>query len=243
MLPRAYGFYPATRHHDTTQMKKLLRSTLMQALLARLLGRYLHFALRTTRWTLAGQEHFSPFGAGEPAIFAFWHECLPLMPALSLIAQTLPGYRPIPIHTLVSHHRDGQFIGNVVRRFGIEPVLGSSSRGGASGLRNLLVLLKQGDRIGITPDGPRGPRHRAAPGVAQLAAMAGVKVLPCAARTTHRIVLGSWDKMRLPLPFGRGILVCGPAITVPRDDWQAVLPAIEQAMVKALDDADGLCPA
>ena len=63
-------------------MKFLLRTPQAQAMLAALLGRYLAFALRTTRWTLDGQENFRPFGSGAPAVFAFWHEFLPLMPAL-----------------------------------------------------------------------------------------------------------------------------------------------------------------
>ena len=80
-------------------MKHLLRKPLIQALLARLLGRYLVFALRTTRWTLHGEEHLAPHAAGAPAVLAFWHEHLPLVPALVLIARRLPFYRPQPMHT------------------------------------------------------------------------------------------------------------------------------------------------
>ena len=111
-------------------MKSLLRSRPVQRLLPHLLGHYLSLTLRANRWTLDGAEHFAPHGAGAPAVFGFWHEFLPLMPALALLARRSPDYRPTPIHTLVSQHRDGRFIGAVVRRFGIEPVLGSSSRGG-----------------------------------------------------------------------------------------------------------------
>jgi hypothetical protein len=224
-------------------MKSLLRTSTAQAMLAALLGFYLSFALRTTRWTLDGQEHFRPFGAGAPAVFAFWHEFLPLMPGLSLIARKLPFYRPTPIHTLVSHHRDGRFIGAVVRRFGILPILGSSSRGGAAGLRNLLAVLRQGDLIGITPDGPRGPRRQAAFGVAQLAALSGVPVVPLAARTSRRIQLNTWDRMPVPLPFGRGVVVCGPAISVPRDGWKDAVPMIQDALDQAANRAEALCPA
>jgi lysophospholipid acyltransferase (LPLAT)-like uncharacterized protein len=222
-------------------MRRLLRTRFAQAVLPRLMGGYLAFALRTTRWTFDGQEHFAPHGKGAAAVFAFWHEFLPLMPALVLIARRLPYYRPRPIHTLVSHHRDGRFIGQVVRRFGIEPVLGSTSRGGAAGLRNLLRLLRRGALIGITPDGPRGPRRVAAPGVVQLASAAGVPVLPCAARTRHRIVLGTWDHMPLPLPFGKGVVVCGPPVAVPRDGWQAAMPAVTAALNLAAERADMLC--
>jgi lysophospholipid acyltransferase (LPLAT)-like uncharacterized protein len=224
-------------------MKSLLRTPRAQTILAALLGFYLTFALRTTRWTLDGQEHFRPFGSGAPAVFAFWHEFLPLTPALSLIARRMPFYRPIPIHTLVSQHRDGRFIAAVVRRFGIQPILGSSSRGGAAGLRNLLAVLRQGDMIGITPDGPRGPRRQAAFGVAQLAALSGVPVVPLAARTSRRIQLNTWDRMPVPLPFGRGVVVCGPAITVPRHGWKDTVPAITDALNRTAERAEALCPA
>jgi lysophospholipid acyltransferase (LPLAT)-like uncharacterized protein len=224
-------------------MKSLLRTPRAQAILAVLLGTYLAFALRTTRWTLDGREHFRPFGEGVPAVFAFWHEFLPLMPALSLIARRLPLYRRVPIHALVSQHRDGRFIGAVVRRFGILPILGSSSRGGAAGLRNLLTVLRNGDLIGITPDGPRGPRRQAAFGVAQLAALSGVPVVPVAARTNRCIQLKTWDRMAVPLPFGRGVLVCGPAIGVSRDGWRDALPGITASLNHAADRAEALCQA
>jgi lysophospholipid acyltransferase (LPLAT)-like uncharacterized protein len=223
-------------------MKSLLRTPQAQAALPALLGAYLALALRTTRWTLDGEDNFRPHGAGAPAVFAFWHEFLPLMPALSLIARKLPFYRPTPIHTLVSQHRDGQFIGAVVRRFGIVPIPGSSTRGGVAGLRKLLAVLRQGDLIGITPDGPQGPRRQAAAGVAQLAALSGVPVVPLAARTTLRVQLNTWDRMPVPLPFGRGVMVCGPAIKVPRDGWKDAVPAITEALNQAAARADAWCP-
>ncbi len=224
-------------------MKFLLRKPQVQAALAALLGLYLAFALRTTRWVLDGQDHFSPHGAGNPAVFAFWHEFLPLMPALSMVARKLPSYRPTPIHTLVSQHRDGRFIGTVVRRFGIEPIFGSSTRGGANGLRALLAALRQGHHIGITPDGPKGPRRQAAPGTAQLAALSGVPIVALAARTSLSIQLNSWDRMRVPLPFGRGVIVCGSPINIPRHQWESGLSSIADALDQAADRADRLCRA
>jgi hypothetical protein len=224
-------------------MKSVLRSRPVQAMLPAVLGGYLGLALRTTRWELEGEAHFAPFGAGSPAVFAFWHEFLPLMPALSMIAKRRPGYRAVPVHALVSQHRDGRVIGEVVRRFGITPILGSSTRGGSAALRNLLAVLRRGDIVGITPDGPQGPRREAAAGVAHLAALAGVPVLPCAARTSRRVQLHTWDHMPVPLPLGRGVVVCGPAILVPRDDWQSGVAAIAAALNQVADRAEALCPA
>jgi lysophospholipid acyltransferase (LPLAT)-like uncharacterized protein len=221
-------------------MKRLLRHPLVQELLARLLGFYLAFALRTTRWRVEGLEHLEPFIAKPPVVVAFWHECLPLMPALWIRAQQLPGAGLGREHVLVSLHRDGRFVASVVRRFHVGAVLGSSSRGGASAMRGLLHLLAQDNLVGITPDGPRGPRRQAAAGVAQLAALSGVPVLPCAAQTSRRWVLATWDRMIIPLPFGRGVVVCNPPVAVPRKEWQQTLPAICASLTQAASRAHEL---
>jgi lysophospholipid acyltransferase (LPLAT)-like uncharacterized protein len=224
-------------------MKRLAKHPITQAAFARLLGLYLGFALRTTRWSLEGHEHMVPHAAGAPVIVAFWHERLSLMPMLWVKARQFPEGRHVGnrVHVLVSHHRDGRFIGAVVSRFALDVVLGSSTRGGAKGLRNMLDLLAGGDHIAITPDGPQGPRRVAAAGVAQLAALAGVPVLPCAAQTTRRWVLRTWDRMVVPKPFGRGVVVCLPTIAVSRDAWQDAVPAIGVALTAAADRADRLC--
>ena len=229
-------------------LRRLIRHPAAQAALARLLGLYLSAVYRTTRWTLLGEEHLRAAlrpeaGRAHTAIAAFWHENLPMMPMLWLSARRrLPEMAPMRGHVLVSRHRDGRFVGAVVRRFRLELVHASSSRGGAAGLRAMLRLLGAGDMVVITPDGPRGPRRVAAPGVAQLAALSGLPVLPCAARSTRQRVLGSWDRMRLPLPFGRGVLVCGAPVAVARGQEAASLPAIAAALSAACDAADAWAP-
>lgn len=226
-------------------LKRLLRGSRVQAILASLLGRYLDFALRTTRWTILGEENFAPYRAGAPVVAAFWHECLPLMPALWTRARdATPGLR---LHVLVSRHADGRFIGDIIAHFGLDVAHGSTARngrtrGGATGALSLLSALEDGQQVAITPDGPRGPARKAAPGVAQLAGLSGRPVLPCAARSTRCITLSSWDRMILPLPWGRGVLVCRPAIAVARDDWEASLPDITKALDAATAAAESWHP-
>ncbi|HEX3346700.1 MAG TPA: lysophospholipid acyltransferase family protein [Acetobacteraceae bacterium] len=224
-------------------MKWLVQRRVVQALLTGLLGRYLEFTLRTTRWTVEGGEHLASVLAGGPMVFASWHERLPLMTALWLYART--NGSPAQVYVLVSRHRDGRFIGEVMRRFSFRVVHGSSiskgrDRGGAAGALTMLSCLADGQIVGITPDGPRGPARVAAPGVAQLAAVSGVPVLPCAAQTSRRIVAPTWDRMIVPLPFGRGTIVCGAPISVARDGAEAALPVIAQALTAAADRADRL---
>jgi lysophospholipid acyltransferase (LPLAT)-like uncharacterized protein len=224
-------------------MRSLIRHPAVQAALARLVGLYLSLVIRTTRWRLLGAgPALALVAAGQPVIVAFWHERLPLIPPLfRLAAAGEPAVARLTPRVLVSQHRDGRFIGAAVARFGVAMVYGSSRRGGAAALVELVRALRQGDPVLITPDGPRGPRRRAAPGVAQLAALSGAAVVPVGAASSAHRRLGSWDRMMFPLPFGRGALVCGAPIAVPRHGVDAALPAIAAALDAACAAADAAC--
>ncbi len=223
--------------------KRLIRHPVVQGMLARLVALYLRLVWATTRWTLVGEEHARPF-ADRPMILAFWHERLPLA-ALGwrLLAQRVPQSGRRRAKVLISRHRDGRLIAAAVRPFGIDVVHASSSKGGVAGLRGLARILSDGGVAVITPDGPRGPARVAAPGVAQLAALTGVAVLPCAAASTRMRLAGSWDRMRFPLPFGRGFAVVGAPVSVPRDDAEGALPAIAAALSEVCARADAMAGA
>ena len=221
-------------------MRKVIRHPAVQAGLARLIGAYIAFVARTTRWQLVGQEEaLAELRSGRPMILAFWHERLPMLPVVFRLAKAQdPAARRLTPHVLVSQHRDGRFIGAAVERFGFRMIYGSSRRGGGQALVEMVRILRAGDPVAITPDGPRGPRRHAAPGVAQLAALSGAAVLPLAASASWHRLLPSWDRMMLPLPFGRGVISFGKLIRVPRDGALETLPAIAAALDAACDSAD-----
>ncbi|TLU71825.1 lysophospholipid acyltransferase family protein [Lichenicoccus roseus] len=225
-------------------LKRLLRNRLVQAASAWVIGLYLDLALRTTRWRLqVDDETWAVLTGrdGRTAVVVFWHEYLPMVTALWLRARR---ENPrLALHVMISRHRDGRLIADVIRRWGIATVTGSSARagksdkGGAAALRNLLGLLRSGAIVTITPDGPRGPRRVVQPGSARLAALAGVPVVPIAVSCRPSRRLDSWDRMMLPLPFGRGSIRCGRPIAVPRQGWEAASALIGPAL-DALDRDD-----
>jgi len=228
-------------------LKRLLRRPETLRLGAWLLGRYLALVYATTRWRLIGEEHMAPLAvSGSSVVHCFWHERLPLMPMMWRFAkQRVPELAGRRAHVLVSQHQDGRLIGDVIAQFDLAVVHGSSSRGGAAGMLAMLRLLRAGDVVAITPDGPRGPRRVAAPGTAALAAAAGMPVVPGAAATTRHVRLKSWDRMMLPLPFGRGVVVVGAPVHVARDDVEAGQAAVEAALSACCDAADaalGIAP-
>jgi lysophospholipid acyltransferase (LPLAT)-like uncharacterized protein len=228
-------------------LNRLLRGEAVQRAGALVLGVYLSFALRTTRWALDGAENLDVISDAPGAIAAFWHECLPLMPALWARFHARNAQREAKV--LISRHRDGRLIAEVLRHLHIGVVHGSSARpgpgkrdkGGSSGLRALLSALQAGDIVVVTPDGPRGPARVAAGGVAHLAALSGLPVLPCAGMLRHHIRLRSWDRMIVPLPFGRGTLVCLQPIMVSREGGEAATAQISAAMTAAIEQAEHLC--
>jgi lysophospholipid acyltransferase (LPLAT)-like uncharacterized protein len=230
--------------------KQVLRGAGARRAGARLIGAYLRFALRTTRWTVDGEANLLPFAAGVPVVAAFWHECLPLMPALWLRVRRINSHRAAVM--LVSRHADGALIGDALAGFGLGVVQGSTGRpsaddgkledkGGAAAILALLRVLRRGDAVVITPDGPRGPAREAALGVVHLAAVSGAPVLPMAARVRFRRMLNSWDRMILPLPFGRGVVVCLAPMAVARHGGGAALAPLTQALNDAADRAEALC--
>lgn len=220
-------------------LKARLQSPAAQARIGALVGACLSASLRASRWNIEADELLSAARSGKPIIVAMWHECLPTMPAFMRAAQR-PGSAPVG-YVLASRHRDGQIVVGAMKVFGLHAVSASSSRGGAAGLRELVRLIRAGHPIAITPDGPRGPRRKAAAGVAQLAALTGAQVFCVGAATSRAITLKSWDFMRLPLPFGRGALIAAPPITVPRDGWEDALAMIEAEMSRTLDAALAQC--
>jgi len=106
---------------------------------------------------------------GKHFIIAFWHGRLLMMPY---------SYFGKKIHILISHHKDGEYISQTMKRFGFSSVRGSTTRGALFAVRKLLKEAKSGSDIAITPDGPRGPRHKAQMGAIELAKLSSLPILP-----------------------------------------------------------------
>ena len=102
-------------------------------------------------------------------------------------------------------------------RFGFITIRGSSSRGGAEGLRSLTRALRKGHSVVVVPDGPRGPREVLKPGVVRLARLTGAHVVPAAFGASSEWRARSWDEFRIPKPFSRCVMRFGEPVLVPRD--------------------------
>lgn len=142
-----------------------------------------------------------------PYILAFWHSRFVMMTY---------AYPDRNMSVLSSTSRDSLLLARILWRFGHKSAWGSSTRGGAGALREIVRRIRKGSDAGFTPDGPRGPRRRVQPGVIAAARLSGKPIIPVAfsARPARR--LRSWDRTLLPYPFGRGLFVYGEPLWVPR---------------------------
>jgi len=216
-------------------IKRLGRTPFVQRTLAALAAGLMGAVKTTTRWQSIGADVAAPAWAGDkPVIVAFWHNRLAMMPACWPSAK--------PFHMLISSHPDGRLIANTIAHFGFGSIAGSSTRGGGEAMRQLVRTLKNGESIGITPDGPRGPRMTAGEGVLALTRLAGVPILPLAVSVSNRVVLNTWDHLIIPLPFGRGAMIWGQPMTIPRDADDAMLAdlriKLEEELIRVSAEAD-----
>ena len=183
----------------------------LAALIVRLLGLTLRYEDRADPGVTPG------YAIPGPTVFAFWHR--------SLLA-CAHRFRSLDIAILISPSFDGELIARTVELLGFRAIRGSSSRGGAAGLRNMQLAYAAGHRCAFTADGPRGPVFVAKPGAAQLANSVGPPRpdgtpsgtwLGCFYALPDRAwQLRSWDRFLIPKPFSRVVLT-----------WPAHIPAAE----------------
>ena len=221
--------------------RKSLRKRLLNARGVHLFSAFVFsLLLRIIYMTCRVEKHMpssvQPYIDGElPAVFCFWHGRMIMHPFVK------PPGRSMSV--LISHHNDGALITAVMRWFGIGSVRGSKKMGGTRALRNLLKVTQEGGNIAITPDGPRGPFQKAAPGATYVAAKTGYPLLPVTFSASRSIRFRSWDRFMLPKPFSRIAFVAAAALLVPNENEETLTQAtaqLETSLVQITQAADAL---
>ncbi|GBR53306.1 3-deoxy-D-manno-octulosonic-acid transferase [Neokomagataea thailandica NBRC 106555] len=140
------------------------------------------------------------------------------------------------MHVFISRNKDGRLIADAVRPWGVTALHGSTARrgkdkGGAAALRSALKILNAGHLVAITPDGPRGPAEHVQPGAEALSRIAKCPLTPVGMAASG-IRLPSWDRLILPIPFGRGFINPGPPLV------KADAATLRDALLDANKDAE-----
>jgi hypothetical protein len=218
--------------NPNSEIEKMFLKTLKKKLVS-WLGPWLAYRVirilgRTMRFEVVNPEIQRSFLEKDiPYIGAFWHDRLLMMPF---------GYEGKKLGFLVSPHRDGQIVGRALKRFGLNPIFGSSSRGGASAIKEMVRAIQNGSDMAIVPDGPRGPRHRLQLGVIELARRTGNPILPLTFSASKKKIFKTWDRFLLPYPFSKGVFVWGEPIYVDRDGERDYLEEMRLLVERRLNE-------
>ena len=141
--------------------------------------------------------HFSGDIPDSPIVVAFWHGELLMAPFI---------YRKLGIarviNVMISDHFDGEIIARVIKLFGMKSIRGSTRKGAAKVLISALKSVKRDENIGITPDGPKGPRHSISDGAVVIAKKADIPVVVFNCHPQCYWRASSWDRFTIPKPFG-----------------------------------------
>ncbi len=142
-----------------------------------------------------------------PGVLCCWHEN-------AFISLSLK--KPKDISILVSRSKDGDLVRGITLVNGWKAVRGSSTRGGEEALIEYQTFLTENPTysVGVTVDGPRGPRHQPKRGAFEIAKMSGRPVVPFLPVAKKNKILGTWDKMKIPRIFQTYYYIFGEPIYI-----------------------------
>ena len=136
---------------------------------------------------------------------------------------------------LISPSEDGDLLARLARLMGYSVIRGSTYKKAVSAARSLIKVLRRNQRIIIIADGSRGPRCVAQPGSVQLAGITGAPIFPMTFGTKNKVVLNSWDKFVIPLPFTRCTLNFSSPISLPPKSSEQIIEEKRLELENALN--------
>lgn len=185
--------------------------------------------IKTCRVKITGFEHVEDLRRREqPIIYAYWHRH---------IFVTIYRFRNTGARPLISLSEDGEIVSQIGEAFGLNPIRGSSSKGGAKAfIRMQNAIREDNSEVLITADGPKGPVRQIKDGTIRLAQKTRAMVVPIAWHGARvKIFEKSWDRFKVPLPFGRITYAYGEPLEIPADASKEDYPRLKETLKAAID--------
>ena len=190
-------------------IKLILNNYFLKKIFSLVGAAYIYFVYISSKKKFINKDSFDKLiSENESFIYALWHDQLLLSPLTWLSKKK--------INILISKHKDGDIIADLIRFHGFNSVRGSTNnpnkekeKNSVSNIRKILKSLKNNVSIGITPDGPRGPRHKVSEGTINIARISNKRILPMALAYKKKWILNTWDKFIIPMPFNEICIVWG----------------------------------
>ena len=187
--------------------KKLLKNFFVQNILGFFTFLYIRAVNLTSSIQFENESIPKQFWNNDkPFILAFWHS------QLMMIGFSWKKNKNVNI--LASGHSDGRFGAIVGKYFNLNNIQTSEKNKSVS-LRSIFKLLNDNNYIGITPDGPRGPKEIVSEGIIKIAKTSKVPIIPIGFWSSKNFKLKSWDSFLITLPFSKCSFVWNKPLEIP----------------------------
>jgi lysophospholipid acyltransferase (LPLAT)-like uncharacterized protein len=169
--------------------------------------------LFTCKVEIEGLDQFVKTAKKERCMITLWHNRLAIMPEI------LKKYASQFVYcAFISKSRDGELLAILAKSYTMGRTLRVSHNHRRKALNDLINQLKKGEEIMVvTPDGPRGPRYQVKAGAVIAAKEAEASIIPVSWSSSRFFQLKSWDKLMLPKPFSKIIVVFGDPLNLDKD--------------------------
>ena len=186
----------------------------------------------TLRYKVIDEAGFLEKPFPRPVVILVWHNRILAMPAV--FRRYYPRRKGLLV--LTSASRDGAYLSEFVRCFGMGAVRGSSSRRGAVALLDLVRSVEAGFDLCITPDGPRGPRYSLGPGALLLSERCHVPLMPLLVEYSAFWRFKSWDGFAIPKPFSKVTVTVLPLMEIESSETEAAFEAKRQQVETRMNE-------
>ena len=188
--------------------KKLLKNPIFQNFIAIILVFYIWFVRTTSKINIHNESiPYEYWDQNKPFILAFWHSQLMMISFSWKIKKK--------INILASGHSDGRLGAIIGNYFKLNNIQTSKLNNNNASLRIIFEIIKNKNYIGITPDGPRGPKERVSKGIIKIAKNTKIPIIPIGFWSTRNFSLNSWDSFLVTKPFSNCSFVWGKPILIP----------------------------
>ena len=188
-------------------LKNLSKNKFFLNLFANLVYTALYLIKITSNWKSINEDIIQrEIKSNNSVIVLIWHN--------QLMGSTFSWKFKPKLRPIATSHRDGQLSILVQRKFGLDPLIRDKNKP-TTLIRNISLASKNGDCIYITPDAPHGPVYQINTNIFKLASKFKMKVVFLTFKTNKFFQLNNWDKLKIPLPFGKGIFYWGEKVIDP----------------------------
>ena len=185
-------------------LKRLSKNNFFLQIFANLVFLSLWIIKSTSNWNGVNEQIIEKeLNKKKTLIVLIWH--------YQLMGSTFSWKFKPKLRPIATSHRDGQLSTLVQKKFGLDPLLRKKDNPTFL-IKNISKAVQNGDCIYITPDAPHGPPKKINTSIFKLCQKFDLNIAILSFHTNRYFRINSWDKLKIPLPFSKGIYLWGNEI-------------------------------